>query len=108
MKKRWLNVAEQEYQDKKFYFTDAVSDQAARYIKEAATDKPLFLYVAYTAAHWPLHARPENIEAYKGQYAMGWDQKTGKDSGALEAVDCFPRSTSQGWKLIVSTAIAVC
>jgi arylsulfatase A-like enzyme len=68
-----VNV-EQEYQDKDFYLTDSVSEQAVRYIKEAAPDKPLFLYVAYTAAHWPLHAQPEDIEAYKGKYAMGWDR----------------------------------
>ncbi len=42
-----------------YYYTDAISDQAGRFIEEAArSDKPFFLYVAYTAPHWPLQARP--------------------------------------------------
>ena len=57
-----------------FYYTDAISQRAAKYIEEAArNDRPFFLYVAYTAPHWPLHARPEDIARYKGQYAVGWD-----------------------------------
>jgi len=67
--------AEHEWQNNKdFYYTDAISDNAATYIREAPTDAPLFLYVAYTAAHWPLHARPEDIAKYKGRYAGGWDR----------------------------------
>ena len=57
-----------------YYITDAISDNAVRYIEKADRKKPLFLYVAYTAAHWPLHARPEDIARYKGRYAMGWDK----------------------------------
>ncbi|MCZ6632147.1 MAG: arylsulfatase [bacterium] len=60
-----------------FFFTDAISDQAADYIQEHAdanTDQPFFLYTAYTAPHWPLHAHEEDIEKYKGRFAAGWDQ----------------------------------
>ena len=39
----------------------------------AGEDAPFFLYVAYTAPHYPLHARPEYIEKYKGRFAAGWD-----------------------------------
>ncbi len=53
-----------------YYITDAISDNAVRYIEKADRKKPLFLYVAYTAAHWPLHARPEDIARYEGRYAM--------------------------------------
>ncbi|MBI1357215.1 MAG: sulfatase-like hydrolase/transferase [Acidobacteria bacterium] len=57
-----------------YYFTNAITDNAVAYIEEAsAQDKPFFLYVAYTAAHWPLHAFPEDIEPHKGRYAAGWD-----------------------------------
>ena len=31
------------------------------------------MYVAYTAAHWPMHALPEDIAKYKGMYDIGWD-----------------------------------
>jgi len=30
------------------------------------------MYVAYTAAHWPMHARPEDIARYTGRYDGGW------------------------------------
>ena len=31
------------------------------------------MYVAYTAAHWPLHALPEDIAKYEGKYDQGYD-----------------------------------
>ena len=56
-----------------FYLTDAFSDQAVKLIDEAERDAPFFLYVAYTAPHWPLHAKPKDIAKYKGKYLEGWD-----------------------------------
>jgi arylsulfatase len=57
-----------------FYYTDAISEQAARFLEEAGrSDRPFFLYVAFTAPHWPLHVRPEDLARYRGQYALGWD-----------------------------------
>ena len=35
-------------------------------------DKPFFLYVAHTAAHWPMHALPKDIAKYKGRYDDGF------------------------------------
>ncbi len=67
--------AEDEWEkNKDFYYTDAISENAVRYINETHEENPLFLYTAYTAAHWPLHALPEDIEKQKGGYAMGWDR----------------------------------
>lgn len=72
-----------------FYFTDAVTDFAKEKIEENGDDDPFFLYMAYTAPHWPLHARPEDIAQYKGKYDKGWDQirqerlKRMKDLGIL-------------------------
>ncbi|MBL6764679.1 MAG: arylsulfatase [Verrucomicrobiae bacterium] len=59
--------------DRDYYYTDAISDNAVNYIREAKDDQPLFLYVAYTAAHWPLHAKPADIAKYRGKYSKGWD-----------------------------------
>jgi arylsulfatase A-like enzyme len=65
--------ADPEYQPKDgFYYTDAISDHAARFIREHQ-DGPFFLYVAYTAAHWPLHARDRDIAKYQGVYDQGYD-----------------------------------
>ncbi|MHC4442632.1 MAG: arylsulfatase [Planctomycetota bacterium] len=58
-----------------FYMTDAFSDNAVDFIdKYGREDKPFFLYVAYTAPHWPLHAWPEDIAKYRGRYTIGWDE----------------------------------
>ena len=57
-----------------YYYTDAISDNAAKYITEHDRDKPFFMYVAYTAAHWPMHAKPSDIAKYKGRYDEGWDR----------------------------------
>lgn len=57
-----------------YYYTDAISDQAVAYLEEAArAKKPFFLYVAYTAPHWPLHAPEAVVRRYRGRYAAGWD-----------------------------------
>jgi len=56
-----------------FYYTDAISDTAVKFIREHHSDNPFFMYVAYTAAHWPMHALPEDIARYKGMYDIGWD-----------------------------------
>ncbi len=68
------NVEAEAKTDPDYYFTDAISQEAERMIRGTDRDKPMFLYVAYTAAHWPLHARDEDIQAYQGKYAMGWDE----------------------------------
>lgn len=35
--------------------------------------RPFFLYLAFLAPHFPLHAPAEDIARYKGQFAEGWD-----------------------------------
>ena len=60
-----------EYRPQRFYYTDAISDQAVRFVKEHGerdSDDPFFLYVAYTTAHWPMHALEEDIAKYDGVY----------------------------------------
>ena len=47
-----------------FFLTDAISDQAADYIREHAQtngDQPFFLYTAYTAPHWAPCTRTKKI-----------------------------------------------
>ena len=59
-----------------FYYTNAISDNAVKFISQHASeneDKPFFLYVAYTSPHWPMHALPQDIARYKGKYNKGWD-----------------------------------
>jgi len=58
-----------------FYLTEALTDRAVKDIDQATkSDKPFFLYLAYTAPHWPLHALPEDIAKYRDKYLDGWDE----------------------------------
>jgi len=61
--------------DRRYYATDAFTDYAIKFVNQAADKdkRPFFLYLAYTAPHWPLHAHNEEIEKYRGKYMMGWD-----------------------------------
>ena len=57
-----------------FYTTDAFTDHAVETIRaNVEAGKPFFHYVAYTAPHYPLHAKPEDIAKYDGRYDAGWD-----------------------------------
>ena len=64
--------ADPEYRPQQFYYTDAISDNASRYIREHDRSKPFFMYVAFTAAHWPMHAPDDEIAKYKGVYDQGY------------------------------------
>jgi len=71
-------LADPEYQPEQYYYTDAISDNAARFIGEHCKDrdnakKPFFMYVAYTAAHWPMHALAKDVVKYKGKYDAGYE-----------------------------------
>jgi arylsulfatase len=58
-----------------FFATDAFTDRAIEFLAEARQhDKPFFLYLAYNAPHWPLHAPPEDIEKHRGKYDAPWQQ----------------------------------
>lgn len=65
-----------EYKSDEFYYTDAINDHGVRFVtehKQTAGDKPFFLYLAHTAAHWPMHARQNDIAKYKGRYDRGYE-----------------------------------
>ena len=65
-------LSDPEYPAEDYYYTDAISDHAEKFIREHPAEKPFLLYVAYTAAHWPMHARPDEIAKCRGRYAAGY------------------------------------
>ena len=68
--------ADADYKPREFYYTDAINDQASRFIAEhhqRSPEQPFFLYMAHTAAHWPMHAKDSDIAKYKGRYDTGYD-----------------------------------
>jgi arylsulfatase len=66
-----------EYQPKApYYYTDAIGDHAIRFIREHQRDhagRPFFMYVAFTAAHWPMQAPEEDVRRYQGRYDAGYE-----------------------------------
>ena len=61
---------------KAFYTTHAITDYALQFLSEEKVTEdsdPFFLYIAYNAPHYPLHAPKRDVEKYKGIYNKGWD-----------------------------------
>jgi len=67
--------ARREYAPGKFYSTDVFGDYALDFIADARKDsKPWFMYLAFNAAHFPLHAPESEIAKYEKIYTQGWDK----------------------------------
>ncbi|MGE4488706.1 MAG: sulfatase-like hydrolase/transferase, partial [Kiritimatiellales bacterium] len=70
-------VNDPDYQPKgTYYFTEALTDNALRYLRDhhrSYADRPFFMYLAYTAAHWPMQALEKDISLYKGKYDKGYE-----------------------------------
>lgn len=61
--------------DPDYYTTDAFTSNAIQFIQEEQntdSSRPFFLYLAYTAPHWPLQAPKKDIDKYRGKYLNGW------------------------------------
>jgi arylsulfatase len=59
-----------------YYSTTAIADYGVRFLQEHARDHvatPFFLYTAFHAPHFPLHAPQKDIEHYKARFSEGWD-----------------------------------
>ena len=76
-----------------YYFTDAITDYAVERINEHRGDNPFFMYVAYTVAHWPMHALPEDIAKYKGKYDEGWDMMRERRLKKMIEMGLIPEDT---------------
>jgi arylsulfatase len=77
--KRFFVLNDEEYAipSNGHYMTDAFTDQAMAFLDEHQKnrkDDPFFLYLAYTAPHFPLHAFEEDIVKYEKIYSKGWDK----------------------------------
>ena len=62
--------------DEDFYATDSFTDYACQFVREAAEadGRPFFLYLAYNSPHWPLNAKWEDFQKYRGRYRGGWPE----------------------------------
>jgi arylsulfatase A-like enzyme len=70
-----VNVDKIHHEKKPFFKTDALTDNALRWMEEPVKKgQPFFLFMGYGAAHYPLQARPEDIAKYRETYLKGWDK----------------------------------
>jgi len=101
-----------DYKPARFYYTDAIADHAVRFVRDHRRDhaaQPFFLYVAYTAAHWPLHAHDEDIAKYRGRYDAGYDAirreryERMKKLGVIGAEAAFTPTVSD-WSAVTNKA----
>lgn len=57
-----------------FYATDAIADELIDYLRARDVDERCFAVLSFTAPHWPLHARDEDVARFVGRYRVGWDR----------------------------------
>ena len=83
------------YPEGEFYATDAVTDHALDFLQLAreTPDRPWFLYLAYHAPHFPLHAPKEEIDKYADRYLDGWDQLRTERLERMKQQGIVPDST---------------
>ncbi len=66
------NPPNELHPDQEWYTTNVFTDHALKYLDQADTDKPFFMYVAYNSPHWPLEAPDKYIKKYRHEYTSGW------------------------------------
>lgn len=65
------------YRPETFYYTDAIADNALQFLAthhDRQAGKPFFMYMAFTAAHWPMQVPEEEAASYHGVFDKGWDE----------------------------------
>lgn len=74
-----------------YYYTEAITDYAVSCINDfSKKENPFFMYIAYTAPHYPIHAREEYIQKYKGKFHEGWDSLRVKRIEKMKALGIMP------------------
>ncbi len=77
-----------------FYSSDAFGDYSLDFLAEARkSKKPFFQYLAFNAPHFPLHAKPADIQKYAGVYAKGWDKLREARHAKQIELGLLPRGT---------------
>ncbi len=64
-----------DYKPGQYYSTNAFGDYSIDFIDQGKREnKPWFQYLAFNAAHFPLHAPADVIDKYDTIYQKGWDE----------------------------------
>ncbi len=91
------NIEHEAKDNPDFFYTDAIADQAAEFVRGHARshpNEPFFCYTAFTAPHWPLHAHEEDIERYTHRFDAGWDTLRAERLERMIAAGLLPEGTA--------------
>jgi arylsulfatase A-like enzyme len=87
-----IDAEEIEHEISPMYKTDFITDYALKWMNETIDDQdPFFLYLPYHVAHYPLQARPEDIDKYRGKYLKGWDRLRQERFNKMRAIGIIPQ-----------------
>lgn len=83
------------YPKGEFYGTDALGDYAIDFLRMGRhnPEQPWFLYLAFNAPHFPLHAPKEEIRKYADRYHVGWDQIREERLARMKKMGIVPPET---------------
>jgi arylsulfatase len=87
--------AKRSYPKDGFYSTDVFGDYALDFLAEARRRrKPFFQYLAFNAPHFPLHAKPADIQRYLAIYGNRWDKTRQARLDKQIEIGLFPVGTT--------------
>jgi arylsulfatase len=72
----WLDDVELPRPGEGYYSTTAIADHAVDFLSDHQQnhkEDPFFLFLAFHAPHFPLHAPQRDIDHYSGRFDDGWD-----------------------------------
>ena len=91
---RWpQDRRKREYPKGGFYSTDVFADYAVDFITDGQkSGQPWFLYLAFNAPHFPLHAPEADIAKYEAMYfEKGWDRIREERLARMKELGLVPR-----------------
>ena len=78
------------------YSTQFYADKSIDYLRDHDGSEPFFLYLAYTAPHWPLQAPDDAIARHRGQYDAGYDEIARERLERLKEMELIPADAVRG------------
>jgi len=73
------------------YSTELYTDKLIGYLEQdKGSDRPFFMFAAYTSPHWPLQVPEEDLFLYSGHYDMGYDELREQRFASLKAAGVIP------------------
>jgi arylsulfatase len=74
------------------YSTELYTDRLIEFIDSGRDDgRPFFAFAAYTSPHWPLQVPEDELDRYRGAYAMGYDRLRELNFRNLKAAGIVPK-----------------